>query len=67
MNALIFRFCGGCEGISEPDFVNVYGAQETILRKSNPPGWESIPGSLKGLQIRALITENSENLGRIIS
>jgi hypothetical protein len=29
--------------------VNVYGAQESI-----PPGWESIPGFLKGLQIRAL-------------
>jgi hypothetical protein len=34
---------------SEPVFVNVYEAQE-----STPPGWESIPGFLKGLQIRAL-------------
>jgi hypothetical protein len=33
---------------SEPLFVKVYGAEESI-----PPGWESVLGSLKGLQIRA--------------
>ncbi len=37
--------------IPEPVFVNVYGAQESIL-----PGWEAIPGLLKRfLQIRALV------------
>jgi hypothetical protein len=36
---------------AEPVFVIVYGAQESI-----PPGWEAIPGYLKGLQIRALIS-----------
>ena len=28
---------------TEPVIVNIYGAQESI-----PPGWESIPGLLKG-------------------
>jgi hypothetical protein len=35
-------------GKPEPVIVNVYGAQESIS-----PGWESILGLLKGLQIRA--------------
>jgi hypothetical protein len=57
---------------AEPEFVNVYGAQESILPayvawwagtsnrvvesfpgRTGPLGWESIPGLLKGLQIRA--------------
>ncbi len=48
-NSLISQCCAG-NSKSEPVFVNVYGAKESI-----PPGWKSIPGTLKGLQIRALV------------
>jgi hypothetical protein len=36
---------------TEPEFVNVQGAQESIPWESIPPGWKSIPGLLKGLQM----------------
>jgi hypothetical protein len=32
---------------SEPVFVNILGAQESIPKELIPPGWESIPGLLK--------------------
>ncbi len=39
----------------EPVFVNVYGAQESIPRNQFRQVWNRFLGSLKGLQIRALI------------
>ncbi len=36
---------------TEPVIVNVYEVHESI-----PPGWELIPGILKGLQIRAQVS-----------
>ncbi len=44
---LLFLDLVGAVKASQARFVNVYGAQETILMKSIPPGWESIPGLLK--------------------
>ncbi len=37
----------GAKVSTEPLFVNVYGAQESILEESISPGWESIPGLIK--------------------
>jgi hypothetical protein len=58
---------------SEPVFINVYGAQESIPSPgivSEPSnrfrGWESIPGPLKGLQIRAQVSLHYIKLKGII-